>query len=127
MGSPPDSPRRKASPLRRRFWWVDSAQALKTQLNAKLPSPDCGLASLLSSGQATGTPLPSGCAAPSVPPPWTPSSGRDFPCLPQLALMVTSHRPATPLWKALAQPSSGSSSEQHQQECSSVNAQNFAE
>ena len=41
----------------RPFWWVDSAQALKTQLNAKLPSRDCGLASLPSSGQATGTPL----------------------------------------------------------------------
>ena len=31
-------------------------------------------------------------ATTGVPPSWTPSSGRDFPCLPQLALMVTSHR-----------------------------------
>ena len=47
----------KSGLICRGSWWVDSAQVLKTQLNAKLPSRDCGLASLLSSGQATGTPL----------------------------------------------------------------------
>ena len=40
----------------RLFWWVDSAQVLKTRLNARLPSLDSGLGLLLFSGQATGTP-----------------------------------------------------------------------
>merc|ERR1711971_1429377 len=39
------------------------------------------------------------------------SSGRDFPCLLQLGLMVTFHRLATPLWKALALPGSSGFSE----------------
>merc|ERR550534_2320741 len=63
--SPPlqlDSPQKRALLLSRLFWWVDSAQVLKTRLNARLPSLDSGLGLLLFSGQATGTPQPNGCA-----------------------------------------------------------------
>merc|ERR550517_2392659 len=43
------------------------------------------------------------------------SSGRDFPCLLQQGLMVTSQRLATLLWKAPAQPSSGFSEKESSQ------------
>ena len=41
----------------RPFWWVDSAQLQRTQPCARLTFLDSGLILLLSSGQATGTPL----------------------------------------------------------------------
>merc|ERR1712037_221691 len=71
LSSPPSLPgslRRRALPYSRAFWWVDSVQLQRTPPCARLTFLDSGLILLLSSGQATGIPVLTGCAPPSVQP-----------------------------------------------------------
>merc|ERR1712130_773176 len=113
------------------FWSVASVQLQKTQLYAKQTFPGSGPTLLLSSGQDTGIPVPSGCVPPSVKllrlltPLWSScpetfaqapgrtaaqnllmwSSGRDFPLSTPQVTMKQSPRLATPLWRELVQQS----------------------
>merc|ERR1712055_378689 len=81
---------------KRPFWLEVSALAQRTWPSAR---QTCPTQSWVRSRQQSARATPPS----SAPPPWTVSSGRDFPCWLLLEMIPASHRLVMPPWKALAQ------------------------